>query len=96
MVNFNLDEIDKALVTLTIEKALLGIGEKAYEEVGKRLYKKYRCYFMDCLEHPEYLSEILKEIFGNSSTLIVESIKITLHESKDKKTISNFLTQISG
>ena len=95
MVDLNSNEIDKALVTLAIERALLDIGKKAYEEVGKRLYKKHQCYFMDCLEHPEYLSEILKEIFGNSSTLIVESIRNTLHESKDKKTISNFLTQIS-
>ena len=95
MVNFNSDEIDKALITLAIERTLLDMSKKAYEEVGNRLYKKHGCYFMDCLEHPEYLTEILKEIFGNSSTLIVESIKNTLHESKDKKTISRFLAQIS-
>lgn len=85
-----------ALVGFTIEQALLEIGKSAVDEVGDRLYEKHGCYFSDCLEHPEYLSVILREIFGGSHVVIVKSIRDRLAEFEDQQPFSNFLLTISN
>ncbi len=66
--------IRKGLVTLTIEKALLDIGQPVYDKVVMTLKKEYNCFLPDCYEHPEYLNEILKKLYGNAHNVIVESI----------------------
>ncbi len=65
----------KALVAFVIEHALLKISSTTLDQVSKSLYENYHCYFGDCYEHPEYLAKVLKDLFGNSHTVIVESIK---------------------
>lgn len=87
-------QIKKALVSLAIEETLLEMGNATLEEVGHRLYAKYHSYFTDCLEHPEYLNSILKEIFGNSYICTVESIKKHLEEFANQKPIDEFLVKI--
>lgn len=90
------DRTKNALVSFTIEQALLEIGQSAVDEVGSRLYEKHGCYFSDCLEHPEYLSEILREIFGSSHVTIVQSIRERLAEFEDQRPFSHFLLTLSN
>lgn len=90
------DRTKNALVSFTIEQALLEIGQSAVDEVGSRLYEKHGCYFSDCLEHPEYLSEILREIFGSSHVTIVQSIRERLAEFEDQQPFSHFLLTLSN
>ncbi|TVL97622.1 MAG: hypothetical protein CV087_22125 [Candidatus Brocadia sp. WS118] len=90
------DRTKNALVSFTIEQALLEIGQSAVDEVGSRLYEKHGCYFSDCLEHPEYLSEILGEIFGSSHVAIVRSIGERLAEFEDQQPFSHFLFTIGS
>jgi hypothetical protein len=85
------DTIMKALVAIAIEKALLGIGKPAYETVSHALYKKYRCYIPDCYEKPEYLREVLKDLFGESYKEIISTIEEQLEEFSYKKKIKTFL-----
>ncbi len=68
----------------------------AFDQVTSRLYEQYRCYLGDCYEHPEYLAEVLKRLFGNSHTIIVESIKKELADFIEHKQIERFLKIISG
>lgn len=84
-------DVKKALVSFTITEALLKIGPSATNEVGDRLYTKYHCYFSDCLEHPEYLKEVLHEIFGAGSTSIVKTIRENLAKLEDQQPIADFL-----
>ena len=88
-------DIKKALVSLAIEKALLEISNATLEKVGNKLYADYKCYFSDCYAHPEYLSIILKDLFGKSYTKIVESIKMQLGEAVLQKPIEEFLIKLS-
>jgi hypothetical protein len=81
----------KALVTLAIEKTLLGIGKPVYDAVTNRLYKKYHCYTSDCFEKPEYLKAVLKELYGKSYNEIVNSIQEELKEVTSNKKIETFL-----
>ena len=88
--------INKALVSLAIERVLIDIGKPTYDEVVHNLYQKYRCYLPDCYDHPEYLNLILKELYGNSHYVIAESIKKELEEFSYKMPVENFLKVIAS
>ena len=83
--------VQKALVSLVIETTLLEIGKETYDKVVHDLHKKYHCYLPDCYEHPEYLSEILKDLYGNAHSVVVEKIDKQLEEFLYHKSISDFL-----
>ena len=91
----NQEQIGKALVTLATQKALVDIGKPTYDKVVEMLYSKYHCYMSDCYEHPEYLSAVLKNLFGNSHVDIVNSIKKQLEEFSNKKPIGRFIEILS-
>ena len=83
------------MVSLAIEKVLLGIGKPIYEKTIKQLSKDYNCYLPECYEHPEYLNKVLKKIFGNAHVTIVDAIKNELYEYMKEKPIEIFVTRIS-
>lgn len=83
-----------ALISITIEQALLRISGSALQDVGDRLYAKYGCYFSDCLDHPEYLRDVLEEMFGNGAAAITNAIRDSLVEFEYQQPISRFLTVI--
>ena len=91
----NNDLVHKAIVCLAIEMALIEIGKPIYDKVLHDLFEKYHCYLTDCYEHPEYLKEVLKALYGNSHEVIVKSIKKQLEEFSYKKPIEKFLQAIS-
>ena len=88
-------EARKALVVMAIEKALLEVGKPTYDEVLGKLKKDYNCYLSDCYEYPEYLSRVLKELYGQSYSAIIESIKKYLAEMNTQEGIANFIMKIS-
>ncbi|TLX93728.1 MAG: hypothetical protein E6K93_01325 [Thaumarchaeota archaeon] len=97
----------KALVGSATKQALLKMGEPIYEKAVESLYHQYHCTLADCFEHPdhctltdcfehpEYLNKILKEMFGVSYIVIVDSIKKQLEEFSYQKPIEQFLVVIS-
>ena len=91
----NNDLLYKALVSLAIETALIEIGKPIYDKVLHDLFEKYHCFLTDCYEHPEYLNEVLKGLYGNSHQVIIKSIKKQLEEFSYKKPIEKFLQAIS-
>lgn len=88
-------DVKKALISFTIENVLLNVGKTTLDEVGSRLYEKYDCYFHDCLEHPEYLKDVLQEIFGSGYSSITGKIQQRLDEFEEQEPIANFLQVIS-
>lgn len=92
----NSNQAKKALVSLAIEIVLLEIGKPTYDEVIHKLFKVYQCYIPDCYEHPEYLKTILQDLYGSSSTVIIESIKKQLEEFENQKGVDVFIAGISG
>jgi len=96
LVYTNNNQVKKALVSLAIETTLLEIGKPTYDEVSHKLFKDYKCYLPDCYEHPEYLKTILKDLYGPSSAVIVNSIKNQLEEFETQTGIDIFIVGISG
>ena len=93
-MNFDQEQLRKAIVSLAIEKTLLGIGKPVYEKTIKQLSKEYGVYLPECYDHPEYLNRVLKKIFGNAHTSIVDAIKKELDEHIAEKSIETFLIAI--
>lgn len=83
-----------ALVNIAIEQSLHEISDAVYDDVGKTLYKKYKCYFHNCLEHPDYLVDVLQQIFGDGYISIVNSINKKLQEYSYQKPIKEFLLEL--
>ena len=94
-MNLDQDQLRKAIVSLAIEKVLLGIGQPVYDKTIKQLSKDYNCYLPECYEHPTYLNNVLKKIFGNAYVSVVDAIKEELNERIIEKPIEHFVTAIS-
>lgn len=91
----DLPGVTSALVSLAIERSLSEISDAICEDVGNNLYKKYKCYFYNCLEHPDYLIDVLKQVFGDGYISIVISINKRLEEFSYQKPIKEFLLGIN-
>lgn len=87
--------VTSALVSVTIGQSLYEISEAVHDDVGNALYKKYKCYFHDCLEHPDYLVDVLKQVFGDGYLSIIISINKKLEEFSYQKPIKEFLLGIN-
>ena len=90
------DQIKKAIVAITIEKVLLDMGKPVLDAFTKKLLENYNCYIPDCSDHPEYINQILKEMYGNSYNTIVDKITDRLAEFSYQKSIDEFIKIISG
>lgn len=96
MMSFEKRDVMKALTSITIQKVLNDISAPAYEKVSKKLQKEYKCYIPDCYDHPEYLESVLKSIFGNAYTAIVEQIRVELAEHVDDNGIKMLIKTMAG
>lgn len=83
--------VKKIPVTLAIEKTLLDMEEPAYEKVVCMLNEKYHCLLSDCLEKPQYLKAVLKEVHRGSYNEIVNSIREKLKDITYNKEVKEFL-----
>ena len=94
-MTYDNDLVKRALVSLVIETTLLEIEKETYDKVVHDLYKKYNSYLPDCYDHPEYLNEILKDLYGNARNVVIEKINKQLEEFSYHKSISNFVKILS-
>lgn len=89
--------IQKALVTLAIEQIIIEIdGIPLLDKVTENLFKKHNASIPDCYDHPEYLNEALKKLFGDGYKVVVEKIRKQLEEFAYQKQISEFIEKIAA
>ncbi len=89
--NCDNDAARVALVSVSVESALLGYGIEIYSQVVDLLEKKYGCNVSHCYRYPEYLNEIFQTLPRNSRYKIIKSIRNGLGEFSYIKPISKFL-----
>jgi hypothetical protein len=89
------DHNDRILVGLAIEAVLIEMGEPVYEKVTEILWKLYKCHTIDCYDHPEYLTRTLRDLYGESSVAIIDSIKKQLEKFSSRQLVNSFLTLIT-
>ena len=89
------NNLDKGLVCLAIEKTLRDISKPTYEKVLCMLNEDYHCYLTDCYEHPEYLANVLKKLFGNAHLTLVKSINDELEQFTHREPVERFLQVVN-
>ena len=88
------NEVFESLISVSVEKALLEIGKFELDSVVCRLKENYHCEISDCLDHPEYLKQILCELFGNSHEVVIKSIQESFQKTNMEKPLVDFLDVI--
>ena len=83
--------ITKVLVSLSLEKTLREINDDVFEKVTALLKKKYNCYLYDTYDHPEYLNQILKDLYGDAFVTITNKIKKNLQKHSKRKKVDEFI-----
>jgi hypothetical protein len=81
----------KALVAISIEVVLMRTSGPQYFSVLARLERDYECKIADCFEHPEYLKNVLKNVYGDSYGKILDDLESDLGEITSEKEIKDFL-----
>jgi hypothetical protein len=82
---------NKVLFTIAVEDALNEMGGPTLEMVTVKLLKEYKCSIPDCLEHPEYLKNILNQVFGYADIAVKAKIKKNLGEFGQERPVNEFL-----
>jgi len=88
--------MQKTMVTLTIKNSLLELGVHEFDTVLAMLQKDFNCTLEDCYEHPEYLKQVLQDLFGDSYQDILNSIKMNMKEISLQKSTKNFIKELSS
>ncbi|NHI03116.1 hypothetical protein DYY67_0237 [Candidatus Nitrosotalea sp. TS] len=86
--------MEKVLVGLAIEHTLLQIGKPVFDKVENQFQRKYQHSLIDGYDYPQYLNEILREVFGKSHSDIIKSIEEFLEEFKHDQPIETFIEKI--
>jgi hypothetical protein len=86
----------KALVAISIEVVLMRTSGPQYFSVLARLERDHNCKITDCFEHPEYLKDVLKDVYENSYGKILDDLENELGEMTAEKEIQDFLNVLRG
>lgn len=92
----NKQHMKKFTVVLAIEEVLEKMGEPVLTQVNSELYSKYHCHLTDCYENPQHLINVLKDLFGESYNIIIESIEKKLEDQIIREPINEFLAIIKS
>jgi hypothetical protein len=84
----------KALVAISIEVVLMRTSGPQYFLALSRLERDYECKIADCFEHPEYLKNVLKNVYDDSYGKILEDLESELGEIASEKEIRDFLNAL--
>lgn len=82
---------NKRLFSTAVEDALNEMGGPTFEIVSTRLIQKYKCSLADCLDYPDYLKSVLRDIFGYADIAVIAKIKKNLGEFSSEKPVGEFL-----
>ena len=85
------NQMKKTMVTLALKNTLLELGIQEYDKVVSLLQKDYSCTLEDCYENPEYLRNILKDLFGDSYPDILSSLSENMKNILSQPSVKDFL-----
>jgi hypothetical protein len=86
----------KTMITLALKNTLLELGIQEYDKVVSLLQKDFSCTLEDCFENPEYLRNILKDLFGDSYPDILNSLSENMKSITSQESVKEFLQSLSS
>ncbi|MFB5607680.1 MAG: response regulator [Candidatus Nitrosomaritimum yanchengensis] len=90
------NQMKKTMVTLALKNTLLELGIQEYDKVVSLLQKEHSCTLEDCFENPEYLRNILKDLFGDSYPDILNSLSENMRSITSNESVKDFLQALSN
>ncbi|MDE1725430.1 MAG: hypothetical protein KGH76_06000 [Thaumarchaeota archaeon] len=84
----------KAITVLAIEHTLLKVSNDTLTKVESKLQSEYNSSISDCYDHPEYLSSVLKNIFGTAYAKVIGDVNTYLQEFTYQRPIAEFLAKM--
>ncbi|MDE1812928.1 MAG: hypothetical protein KGH85_08725, partial [Thaumarchaeota archaeon] len=69
------DQDNRIAFATCIEIALMRRGNANYNTVLAKLQSLYKSWIYECVDHPEYLKSVLKEVYVNDYYTIIEEIR---------------------
>ena len=90
------NQMKKTMVTLALKNTLLELGIQEYDKVISLLQKDHNCTLEDCFENPEYLRNILKDLFGESYPDILNSLSENMKSIPSQQSVKDFLQALSS
>jgi len=84
-------DMNRELITVAVEHALLQMETAELEMVEYQLKNDYNCTIGDCLEHPEYLKQILNQLFSYCYEDILSTIEYVVRGGNVDSQIEKFL-----
>lgn len=92
----SIDQMKRTMVTLAIKNTLLELGLEEYDKIVLMLQKDHNCSIEDCYDNPEFLKQVLQDLFGDSFNDVLNSLKENLKNISSHKTTESFLDVLSG
>ncbi len=71
----SIEQENKIAFATCIEVALMRRGNSNYNLVLAKLQSLYKSWIFECIEHPEYLRNVLKEVYVNDYYIVIEEIR---------------------
>ena len=90
------NQMKKTMVTLALKNTLLELGIEEYDKVIDLLQKEHNCTLEDCFENPEYLRNILKDLFGESYPDILNSLAENMKSIPSQQSVKDFLQVLNS
>lgn len=90
-----MDPTKKALISVTVESMLKIGGIPLLDEINSRLFKKFNSSIEECYDHPEYLKDVLGDVFGTGHHVIIKSIVEKLIAFNYDANILQFVEKVS-
>lgn len=87
---FTHDDLIRDLIGVHVEKTLLNRGMDRYDGVVLML-SEGNIGFSDCYAYPAILNAILRQVYGAEHAVVVQEIKMKLHDFTDLKGVAKFL-----
>ncbi|MBI1828742.1 MAG: hypothetical protein HY222_02650 [Thaumarchaeota archaeon] len=84
------DKQHKVALISCFEVVLINRGYAKYRLVVSKLNSLYGYSLRDCYDDPKYLKTILKEVYKEDYSAIIEEIKLPLDELVKEKDMSDF------
>jgi two-component system chemotaxis response regulator CheY/two-component system response regulator (stage 0 sporulation protein A) len=89
------NQMKKTMITLALKNTLLELGIQEYDKVVSLLQKDYSYSLEDCFENPEYLRNILKDLFGDSYPDILGSLSENMKSFSSEQSVKDFMQALS-
>jgi len=91
-----LEKMQKTLVTLAVKNTLLELGMEEFDKVMTMLQKDFNATLDDCYENPEYLKQVLEDLYGDSYQDILNSLKANMKEISMKSFSTDFMQALNN